>query len=380
MYRLRLPFCVIDCCGLGHRRVSEVFTTIGRMDNGHGNQTANALLGPSGAAEAPSDQSPVVVVCGSINVDTFVGLQQFPAPGETMIGRRGLQGLGGKGANQAVASAHMGVETLLLASVGQTSADNPAEPLDPLALLAVKELQQHGVNTEFIARTNEPTGQAFIMNDASGENIIIVTSGANELTSPAAHVDLVKELSATRPIPVVLAQGELTPAHSAELPALAKAAGARLLLNLAPVTTKDPDLVAAADPLILNELEAADITGLSRETPMEEVFTALAQVSRSAVVTLGAEGAAVIDSDRVTRVPAPKVDAIVDTTGAGDAFCGTLAAAVATGVSLAEATRLAVAAGSLATQKPGAAGSYATGQQVRTLAADGAAEFEGENR
>lgn len=342
------------------------------MENGNSNHIRSAGA-PNGAIlNETGARTPAVVVCGSINIDTFVGLDVFPSPGETIIGRRGIQGLGGKGANQAVASAHMGVETILLASVGQTSADDPADkatgPLDPLALLAVKELQRHGVNTDFIARSNEPTGQAFIMNDASGENIIIVTSGANELTSPAAHVDLVKELSAFRPIPVVLAQGELTPEHSAELPELAKAAGARLFLNLAPVTTKDPQLVAAADPLILNELEATDITELPRDTPMDEVFAALTKVARSAVVTLGAEGAAVVTVDGVTKIPAPKVDTIVDTTGAGDAFCGTLAAAVATGNSLENAARLAVAAGSLATQKPGAAGSYASEQEIRALA------------
>lgn len=350
--------------------MSRTFTTIGRMNSAvPSNQTVAAHDSASSASTSPRDNSsPAVVVCGSINVDTFVGLKQFPAPGETVIGRRGIQGLGGKGANQAVASAHMGVETILLASVGQTSGGNPEEPLDPLALLAIEELQQHGVNTEYIARTDQPTGQAFIMNDASGENIIIVTSGANELTSPSAHSDLLREIATTRPVPVVLAQGELTPEHSTELPALAAAAGARLMLNLAPVTTKDPDLIAAADPLILNELEAADITGLPRDTPVEEIFAALAKVSRSAVVTLGAAGAAVIDGDSVARVPAPKVDRIVDTTGAGDAFCGTLAAAVATGETLEEAAHLAVAAGSLATQKHGAAGSYASEQDVRALA------------
>ncbi|TYR16007.1 ribokinase [Corynebacterium urealyticum] len=340
------------------------------------NPGKNPNTAPVDAADTPasvdanSNAAPAVLVCGSINVDTFVGLDEFPHPGETIIGRRGLQGLGGKGANQAVASARMGVETILLGAMGETSADNPSQPLDPLALLAIKELDEHGVNTAHIARTNQPTGQAFIMNDASGENIIIVTSGANELTSPAELTELAKELADDRPIPVVLAQGELTPEHSAELPALAEAIGARLILNLAPVTTKDADLVAASDPIILNELEAADITGLPRETPTEELFAALKDVARTCVVTLGPAGAAVIDEAGVTRVPAPQMETIVDTTGAGDAFCGTLAAAVATGSSLVDATRVAVAAGSLATQKAGAAASYATEAEIRDLAAE----------
>lgn len=311
--------------------------------------------------------APAVIVCGTINIDTFVSLDEFPSPGETIIGRRGIQGLGGKGANQAVASAHMGVETFLLASVGET--DLSGGTADPLAVLAIGELDRHGVSTEHIARTTEPTGQALIMNDASGENIIIVTSGANELTSPNTYIDLAKQLAAERTIPVVVAQGELTPEHSAELPALAGAIGARLFLNLAPVTTLDPDLLATADPLCVNELEAADVTGLPRDTPIEEIFAALREVSRTAVVTLGPEGAAVVDDNGVTRVPSPRIGEVVDTTGAGDAFCGTLAAAMADGATLQSATRLAVAAGSLATQKPGAAGSYATGKEVRDLAA-----------
>src|SRR5699024_1339509 len=138
----------------------------------------------------------------------------------------------------------------------------------------------------------------------------------------------------------------------------------------APVTTKDANLVAASDPIILNELEAADITGLPRETPTEELFAALKDLARTCVVTLGPAGAAVIDEDGVTRVPAPQMENIVDTTGAGDAFCGTLAAEVATGSSLVEATRVAVAAGSLATQKASAAASYAAEQDVRALAAE----------
>src|SRR5699024_5256559 len=161
---------------------------------------------------------------------------------------------------------------------------------------------------------------------------------------------------------VVLAQGELTPEHSAELPGLAEAIGARLILNLAPVTTKDANLVAASDPIILNELEAADITGLPRETPTEELFAALMDLAPTWVFLRGAAVSPVYDEDSRTLVPAPQMGIIVDTTGAGDAFCGTLAAEVATGSSLVEAPRVAVAAGSLAAQNASAAASYATEQ------------------
>ncbi|HIW95878.1 MAG TPA: ribokinase [Candidatus Corynebacterium gallistercoris] len=305
------------------------------------------------------ESSATVVVSGTINVDTFVGVENFPNPGETVIGTRGIEGLGGKGANQAVACAHLGVRTVLLSAVGQ---DSQGE-------LAITQLKQHGVNTEHVAETRHPTGQAFIMNDQSGENIIIVTSGANALVSPAQQRKTVDMLRSQGPVPVVLAQGELTPDHSAELPRLVAGTDTRLVLNLAPVTTRDRDLIAAADPLILNEGEAADVLGVPRDTPLEEIFAALHGIAKSVVVTLGPQGAVILTQDaEPVRVPAVRVQNVVDTTGAGDAFCGTLAAALAQGESLEEACRLGAAAGALATQKAGAAGSYASELEVRALA------------
>lgn len=124
--------------------------------------------------------------------------------------------------------------------------------------------------------------------------------------------------------------------------------------------------------MIVNQLEAADVTGKPRETPLPELYDALRQIATSAVVTLGAEGAAVITQDSTETVPSPVVDHVVDTTGAGDAFAGTLAASIARGQPMSDATRLATAAGSLATQKPGAAASYAPGAEVEALAAEAA--------
>lgn len=304
------------------------------------------------------DSNATVVVSGTVNIDTFVGVDNFPHPGETVIGTRGIEGLGGKGANQAAACAHMGVRTVLLSAVGQ----------DPQGELAITELKRHGVNTEHVAETRQPTGQAFIMNDSSGENIIIVTSGANQLVSPAQQRETVDTLRSQGPLPVVLAQGELTPEHSAELPKLVRGTDTRLVLNLAPVTTRDPDLLAAADPLILNEGEAADVLDVPRSTPREEIFDLLRPIAHSVVVTLGAEGAVILSDDDTLRVPAVRVPSVVDTTGAGDAFCGTLAAALAQGEDLENACKLGAAAGALATQKKGAAGSYASEVEVRALA------------
>lgn len=311
---------------------------------------------------------PVVLVCGTVNIDTFVRVDAFPAAGETVIATPGAlsdggnQALGGKGANQAVAAARFAeaATVRLIATVGEDAAGDTA--------LGV--LQDAGVDVSGVARTADaPTGQAFIMNDAVGENIIIVTSGANTVTDPASCAG---EESAD----VLLAQGELTPEHSAALPALAERTGARFVLNLAPVTTRDRALIAAADPLIVNETEAADVLGVPRDLGLDEVLDGLASavgrgLATSAVVTLGAQGALVIEGDgedERTMVASPAVSEVVDTTGAGDAFAGTLATALAQGMSLVDAARYAAAAGSLAVRAAGAASSYASGDAVRDLA------------
>lgn len=311
---------------------------------------------------------PVVLVCGTVNIDTFVRVDAFPAAGETVIATPGAlsdggnQALGGKGANQAVAAARFAEDATvrLIATVGEDAAGDTA--------LGV--LQDAGVDVSGVARTADaPTGQAFIMNDAAGENIIIVTSGANMVTDPASCAG---EESAN----VLLAQGELTPEHSAALPALAERTGARFVLNLAPVTTRDRALIAAADPLIVNETEAADVLGVPRDLGLDEVLDGLAAavgrgLATSAVVTLGAQGALVIEGDgedERTMVASPAVSEVVDTTGAGDAFAGTLATALAQGMSLVDAARYAAAAGSLAVRAAGAASSYASGDAVRDLA------------
>lgn len=304
------------------------------------------------------DSNATVVVSGTTNVDTFVTVQNFPQPGETTIAEPGIEGLAGKGANQAAACAHMGVNTVLLSAVGN----------DPQGELAITELREHGVNTDYIVSSRQPTGRAFIMNDPSGENIIIVTSGANELVSPAQQRETVDDLRRRGPVPIVLAQGELTPEHSVQLPRLVANSDSRLVLNLAPVTTRDPDLLAVADPLVLNEGEAAAVLDAAPGTPIEELLERLRPIARSVVVTLGQRGAMILEGDaEPVHIPAVYVERVVDTTGAGDAFCGTLAAALAQGETLVDACTLGAAAGALATQKRGAAGSYATENEIRRL-------------
>ena len=150
------------------------------------------------------------------------------------------------------------------------------------------------------------------MNDPSGENIIIVTSGANELVSPAQQRETVDELRRQGPVPIVLAQGELTPEHSAELPKLVANSDSRLVLNLAPVTTRDPELLAAADPLVLNEGEAAAVLDAAPGTPVEDLIEDLRATARSVVVTLGQRGALILEKDaKPVHIPAVYVEHVV---------------------------------------------------------------------
>lgn len=319
----------------------------------------------------------IVTVCGSVNVDTFVTVDHFPTAGETVIAQpvRSADGtpgiLGGKGANQAVAAARFagtgvagtepeghGTTVRLLATVGA----------DDQGTGALGVLAGHGVDISRVAVCGEaPTGSAFIMNDAEGENTIVVASGANTSTDPTTFITRADaDAGSDGDVDtggILLAQGELTPEHSAALPALAMSLGARFVLNLAPVTVQGQelsDLVTTADPLIVNEPEAADVLSLPRDTGLDEVLDALTTavdrgLARSAVVTLGAQGALVIDpaADGPVMVPSPVPEQVVDTTGAGDAFCGTLAAALAEGLPLHRAVRYAAAAGSLAVESAG---------------------------
>lgn len=126
-------------------------------------------------ATPATTNTPLVVICGSINVDTCVRVTQFPQPGETVLGADSMASLGGKGANQAVAAAHFGVDAQLVSAVG---ADAHGE-------FALEQLRAHGVDTRHVRTLDAPTGQAFILSDAAWENMIVVSSGANALLSPA---------------------------------------------------------------------------------------------------------------------------------------------------------------------------------------------------
>ncbi|WP_326834661.1 ribokinase [Amycolatopsis rhabdoformis] len=285
-----------------------------------------------------------VVVVGSANVDLVVDVPRPPGAGETILGGRLRRSPGGKGANQAVGAALAGgAHTTFVGALGE----------DDAADLILLSLGGAGVRTDLVARTKTPTGTAFVTVSPDGENAIVVAPGANDRVR-IGEVEAARIAAAD----VVLAQLEI-PLGVVRAAAAARKPGALFVLNAAPSRELPEDLWAALDVLVVNEHEAADLGGLDL----------LRDRVPAVVVTLGGEGCLVAERGRESvRVPGIRVDT-VDTTGAGDTFCGVLAAGLAQGRPLADAARLACVAGALAVTRPGAQAAVPTADEVAALAA-----------
>jgi ribokinase len=297
-----------------------------------------------------STQSPGVVVAGSINADLVVTLERHPQPGETLLGRTMTVMPGGKGANQAVAAAKLGAPTTMIGAVGQDSYTD----------VALSGLRAAGVNTDAVQRVGTTTGVAIVEVDDDGENTIVVIPGANGEVTPeliASAADLIADAG------VLVLQGEIPAASVAAAVAAALSGGhTRVLINLAPVIELDRETLLCADPLVVNEHEGAlvlaQLTGAA--APIDHAETAQALLAcgfESVVMTLGGAGALLATSSGLVEVPAPSVS-VVDTTGAGDAFVGALAARLVAGNSLTDAVQVAVRVGAFAVGAEGAQPSY----------------------
>ncbi|MGF0116944.1 ribokinase [Promicromonospora sp. Marseille-Q5078] len=297
-----------------------------------------------------------VVVVGSANVDLVVDVPRHPGGGETILGGDLRRSPGGKGANQAAGAARAGgAHTSFVGAVGR----------DESADLLFASLRRAGVRTDLVWRLDVPTGTALITVSPDGENAIVVAPGAN------SHV-VVQEPQARRiaEADVVLAQLEV-PLDAVLAAAAARRPGTPLVLNAAPSRPLPDAVWDVVDVLVVNEHEAADLTEDLAGTDPEALADALLGRVPAVVVTLGAEGSLVARrGEPVVRVPAHAVEA-VDTTGAGDTYCGVLAAALARGESLPEAARLAAAAGALAVTRRGAQDAVPGATEVAALAAAG---------
>ncbi len=283
-----------------------------------------------------------VTVFGSVNLDLIVQVPQLPKPGETVTGGSFLSAPGGKGANQALAAARAGAATVLIGAVGEDAFADQSLPL----------LQAAKVNLDGLLRLPQPTGTALILVEESGENLIAVASGANY----ALASDALPAMT-LGPDEVLLSQLEMDLAVTAEVLRRAKAAGARVLLNLAPFRPEAAAFLANADALILNQGEAQTLaTEIDLEpTRLNRLAPALAEATASdVVITLGAEGLVAQIGGKAFEQPAFPVS-VIDTVGAGDAFCGYLAESLARrGCIDARALRYAAAAGSLTCTRSGA--------------------------
>ena len=291
-----------------------------------------------------------VLVVGSVNRDVTVRTSRFPAPGETVTGESVAYGLGGKGANQAVAAARAGVSVQLLATVGD---DDPGRALRA-------ELERLGVGTALVrASTGRATGSAHITVDASGQNHIVVVPGANAETGPAQVHDARDALGRAA---VVIVQTEIPEPTVTALVDLAHGTPARVVLNLAPVIRLPDPVLAGADVLVVNEHEASALLGGPAPVTVAaagEAARLLLRRTPAVVVTLGPQGAVWASRDGAGgHVEAPGAARVVDTTGAGDALVGVLGAALAAGASLGGAVRDAVTAATRSVELPGAGGSY----------------------
>ena len=298
-----------------------------------------------------------VAVVGSINVDLTAFVSRPPRPGETVVGERFSMVLGGKGANQALAAARAGAPTRMIGAVGQ----------DPFAELARTGLTEAGVDTTAVLAVDGPTGVAHLPADtATAENDIVLLGNANDRLG-ADEVE--RALRAVRArVSVVLMQLESPVAVLQRVAALSPELGLLLILDPAPAPASPlpEDIWAGVRLTKPNQHEASAITGTSvrdAASAAEAGRWFLDRGVETAVITLGERGAVVVEADGVTELPAYPVEP-VDTTAAGDAFTGTLGAALSQGSELPEALRRGMAAAALAVTVRGASPSLPTAAAV----------------
>ena len=278
-----------------------------------------------------------VCVVGSANLDLVATVRRLPGPGETVPGSSYAEYPGGKGLNQAVAAARAGATVALVGALGT----------DPAAATLLQVMADDGIDSTHVAIAEVATGRALIGVSSSGENSIIVVAGANATVTA----------SALPPARVILSQLEVPLPAVARAMAAGRAAGAITVLNPAPAQMIGAEILQWCDVVVPNEHEVELLGGLAH---------LLALGAQSIVVTLGSNGADLHTADGITHIDAFAVDPI-DTTAAGDSFCGALCARLAAGDDLPTALRFAAAAGALCTTRAGAVPSVPYRNEIEAL-------------
>ena len=294
-----------------------------------------------------------VVVCGSLNMDVVVQSARRPAKGETLLGANISLLPGGKGLNQAVASARLAMPTTMLGAVGEDAFGHTLR-----GFLADNDVNTLGLSVV----AGQATGVALIQ-VAGGDNAITVASGANSHFTKAMARDTPHRGE------VWVAQFETPIATTQAILAEARAAGARTVLNLAPMAPHPAGLLKLVDVAVVNEVELAQAVKarLSATSSVKSVVAACEKLralgARAVIATLGARGAVVVTAEGATVIAGFTAE-VVDTTGAGDCFVGALAARLASGATPMEAARYASAAASCSVERLGAGPSMPTAEEV----------------
>ncbi|MBE2240783.1 MAG: ribokinase [Caldilineaceae bacterium] len=299
--------------------------------------------------------APAICVVGSINLDMNAYVERFPRPGETLHGDRFTTGYGGKGANQAVMTARLGGAVTMIGRVGD----------DIFGSDMRRNLASEGIHTDFVLPSQGvSSGVAVITIDENGQNNIVVIAGANGLVSPE---DVEHARGAITGAQVLLCQMEVPMAANLAALRIAQAAGVVTIFNSAPVSSEIPrEAYQLTDIFCPNESESELLTGLPVHT-LDDARLAAAVIlergAKAALITLGTRGCLYVTATEDEHIPVQAVNA-VDTTGAGDAFVGSLAYCLASGSSMRDAITRANAIAAISVQAPGAQSSYPRRDQL----------------
>lgn len=284
-----------------------------------------------------------ILVIGSSNLDLIVKMDHFPAVGETLEGETFMQALGGKGANQAIAASRSGSEVKFITSLGN----------DIYGKNILKNLNEQGINmSECLMNENVPTGTAMIWVDNNGENSIVIIPGANIMLTPDYISEIEDEIENAD---IIMLQMEIPFETVKTICKIASQRGKKVMLNVAPARKLDSTILKSVHVLVVNETEAELITSENISDIGDEAILdkLLAMGAENVVLTIGSKGSVFKNKDTFHRIPAFKVNPI-DTTAAGDTYCGALAVGIGNGNSWEEAMIFASAAAALCVTKMGA--------------------------
>ncbi|TCL96042.1 ribokinase [Rhizobium sp. PP-WC-2G-219] len=285
----------------------------------------------------------MITVFGSINMDLIATTARLPKPGETVTGNSFTTAAGGKGANQALAATRAGASVRMAGAVGW----------DAFAESALGLMKEAGTDLSLVKTASEPTGTAHILVGGDGENVIVVVASANGTVNEA---DALAAIETMTPQDTLVLQLEIPPEAVEGALLAARERGVRSIINIAPLTEYAAALGRMADIVVANETEFERLAGRDRLSPEERqsaIRALSAETGQTVIVTLGADGVIAMHEGEIYTADGLVIEP-VDTVGAGDTFCGYLAAGLDAGLPFETALRRAAVAGSLACLKPGA--------------------------